>query len=134
MKEEEKYVSDLELKYRDLETAVERLEDQGQKLSETPYEETEIQFAQRSGKIIENYKQQEDALHALNNARRKERNDLMWTINQIGKQVGLMTKLDEADRIVIDGYANLNKITGKNTEDTNELIKQTEEYISTLLN
>lgn len=120
----DKYTADID-KYKELSDAVENVKDKIDELNDT-YDATDNIDEQISLKnvLIGLYKDEQDALTKLNNARDKEITSNVAQLRQKGFKIDYDAK---TDTLVIKNREYLNKLSQGTIRDTEELIKSTEE-------
>lgn len=120
----DKYTADID-KYKLLSDAVENVKDKIDELNDA-YDATENIDEQIALKnvLISLYKDEQDALTKLNNARDKEITSNVAQLRQKGFKIDYDAK---TDNLVIKNREYLNKLSQSTIKDTEELIKSTEE-------
>ena len=120
----EKYTADID-KYKELSDAVESVKDKIDELNDA-YDATDNIDEQISLKnvLIGLYKDEQDALNKLNNARDKE---IASNVAQL-RQKGFKIDYDaQTDTLVIKNREHLNRLSQSTIKETEELIKSTED-------
>lgn len=120
----DKYTADID-KYKELSDAVENVKDKIDELNDA-YDATDNIDEQISLKnvLIGLYKDEQDALTKLNNARDKEISDNVARLRQKGFKIDYDAK---SDTLVIKNREYLNKLSQGTIKDTEALIKSTED-------
>lgn len=120
----EKYTADID-KYKELSDAVENVKDKIDELNDA-YDATDNIDEQISLKnvLIGLYKDEQDALTKLNNARDKEIASNVAQLRQKGFKIDYDAK---TDNLIIHNREYLNKLSQSTIKDTEELIKSTED-------
>ena len=120
----DKYTADID-KYKELSDAVENVKDKIDELNDA-YDATDNIDEQISLKnvLIGLYKDEQDALTKLNNARDKEIASNVAQLRQKGFKIDYDAK---TDNLIIHNREYLNKLSQSTIKDTEELIKSTED-------
>ena len=120
----EKYTAEID-KYKELSDAVENVKDKIDELNDA-YDATDNIDEQISLKnvLIGLYKDEQDALTKLNNARDKEISDNVAQLRQKGFKIDYDA---QTDTLVIKNREYLNKLSQSTIKETEELIKSTED-------
>ena len=128
-KDIEEYVADIDRLYSGKEKLVE-IQNEIKRLSSiNDITDSDVEKVQNLNQIIILYKQEQDALHALNQERRNEISAQVDTL----KSQGFDVLYDpDSNKLVINNLEHINKLQGKTTEETNEIRKAAEKLIDTV--
>ena len=128
-KDIEEYVADIDKLYSGKEKLVE-IQNEIKRLSSiNDITDSDVEKVQNLNQIIILYKQEQDALHALNQERK---NVIAGQVSTLMSQGFDVLYDPNENKLVINNLEHINKLQGKTTDETNEIRKAAEKLISTV--